>query len=269
MIKKCTKCLKEKPIEMFGNSSFSKDGKRGSCKNCRSTESKLYRENPENKERINTYAKAYRKKNKKKIKECNKLYRRKNKDKIKERWKEYSENNKEKILEKGKKHHEKNKEKINKKKREKYQKNPYKKREKNKKWYENNKKEINKKRTEKRKARYHKDISYKLNMLISNNIRSCLRGGKNGRHWEDLVGYTLKELMNHLKSLWEPWMNWDNYGNPNGDHTNCWHIDHVIPQSLFKFDSYEDEEFKLCWCLNNLQPKEGKANISKQNKYIG
>ena len=54
-------------------------------------------------------------------------------------------------------------------------------------------------------------------------------------------------------------MNWDNYGE--------WHIDHIKPISSFIFESSEDEEFKRCWSLDNLQPMWGIENIKKGNKF--
>ena len=98
-----------------------------------------------------------------------------------------------------------------------------------------------------------------LNSIISNQIRDALKGKKAGRHWESLVDYTLQDLMAHLESLFEPWMNWENYGK--------WHIDHKRPKSWFKYKDAEDPEFKKCWSLNNLQPLEAKKNFKKNNLY--
>ena len=75
-----------------------------------------------------------------------------------------------------------------------------------------------------------------------------------------LVGYTLTELMEHLESKFQPGMTWDNYGE--------WHIDHIIPISYFDYSSYDDETFKICWDLNNLQPLWAKDNLIKSNKLI-
>ena len=55
-------------------------------------------------------------------------------------------------------------------------------------------------------------------------------------------------------------MTWDNYG-------EYWHIDHIKPQSLFNFESFEDDEFKECWALDNLQPLSAEENRKKSNKY--
>ena len=45
-----------------------------------------------------------------------------------------------------------------------------------------------------------------------------------------------------------------------------WHIDHIIPKSVFNFTKPEHEDFKRCWALKNLQPLWAEENISKFNK---
>jgi hypothetical protein len=55
-------------------------------------------------------------------------------------------------------------------------------------------------------------------------------------------------------------MTMENYG-------SYWHIDHIKPRSLFTYTSIEDEQFKKCWALSNLQPLEALENIRKGNKY--
>jgi len=91
-------------------------------------------------------------------------------------------------------------------------------------------------------------------------MRKSIKQNKLGRHWEDLVGYTLKELMNHLEKQFKSGMTWKNYG-------KVWHIDHRIPISWFDFKSYNAKEFKECWALDNLQPKLVNENLSKCNRY--
>lgn len=98
----------------------------------------------------------------------------------------------------------------------------------------------------------------RINRSISEGVRSCLRKSKAGRKWESIVGYTVNELKRHLESLFTQGMTWSNYGE--------WHIDHIIPQSFFKFESDEDVEFKMCWRLENLQPLWARENIQKGNK---
>ena len=120
---------------------------------------------------------------------------------------------------------------------------------------QNNKKKINKQQKQKRKT----NLQFRLNGIMSNAIYQALKKNKAGQHWEDLVGYTLQNLIKHLESKFEEWMTWDNYGK--------WHIDHIKPQSLFKFETTENKEFRECWKLENLQPLEAIENIKKNNNY--
>jgi len=102
-------------------------------------------------------------------------------------------------------------------------------------------------------------ISHNIRNRIGNSLKS-VNLSKNGRHWEDLVGFTIQDLKEHLKYRFLPGMNWGNYGE--------WVIDHIIPIKFFKFDSVKNIEFKYCWSLNNLQPLWKKDNIEKDDKII-
>ena len=72
------------------------------------------------------------------------------------------------------------------------------------------------------------------------------------------MDYTPNELIEHLERQFIDGINWENYGE--------WDIDHIRPISSFIFKSSEDEEFKKCWSLENLQPMWGIDNIKKGNK---
>ena len=98
-------------------------------------------------------------------------------------------------------------------------------------------------------------IEYKINDAISSSIYDALKENKAGRHWEYLVGYTLHDLMKHLKKQFKPGMTWSNYGE--------WHVDHVVPRSAFNFTKYTHLDFKRCWALKNLQPLWGNDNLKK------
>lgn len=98
----------------------------------------------------------------------------------------------------------------------------------------------------------------KINILIGNLIRHSIKHGKNGCHWELLVGYTIDQLKTHLQKKFKPGMSWDNYGQ--------WHVDHIIPVSVYNFETPDDIDFKKCWALKNLQPLWAKENIIKHNK---
>jgi len=44
-----------------------------------------------------------------------------------------------------------------------------------------------------------------------------------------------------------------------------WHIDHVVPKSLFVYETPSDDEFLACWSLANLRPMWGEANLEKSD----
>lgn len=100
----------------------------------------------------------------------------------------------------------------------------------------------------------------KLNIQIGASIRKSLNGNKNGRHWEDIVGYTLDQLKRHLEKQFLPGMSWENKG------FSVWHIDHIIPISAFNFKTPECIDFKKCWSLENLRPLWAKENQKKYAK---
>lgn len=76
--------------------------------------------------------------------------------------------------------------------------------------------------------------------------------------------YTIHDLMQHLESKFEPWMNWGNHG-LYSVHRKTWQIDHIRADSDFTYVSTSDGPFKQSWALSNLQPLESLANIKKSN----
>ena len=119
--------------------------------------------------------------------------------------------------------------------------------------------EANRGRINERHRKYIlENINRRLSRAISRYIHKHIGAEKDGRHWEGIVGFTTDQLKAHIEHLFLPGMSWDNYGK--------WHIDHKHPVSAFSFQSYEDEGFKQCWALDNLQPLWARDNIQKSNK---
>lgn len=112
------------------------------------------------------------------------------------------------------------------------------------------------------KKRLKTNLKYQLNSRISTSIRISLKGNKNGRHWESLVGYTYIQLKKRLKLTMPKGYTWKNY--INGE----LQIDHIIPISFFEFSKPEDLGFKKCWELSNLRLLSKKENFKKHNKLI-
>ncbi len=205
-------------------------------------------------------------------KEYNKEYKLENRDNQLKYNKEYYENNKDDLLSKSKVYKQNNPDKV-------------------KKWQDNcklsgRKKVHDKIYYEKNKQKlYLKQIVYKRNNIvkirlnrriydkkkrknpiirIQNNISRALhrvlKEKKYYQKWEDIVGFSAKDLINHLSKQFERGMTLENYG-------TYWNIDHRIPISWFNYTSIYDEEFKRCWSLQNLQPKLNIDNIKKSDKF--
>lgn len=114
------------------------------------------------------------------------------------------------------------------------------------------------KESEWRKQRRRTDKKFALSNNMRVAIWQTIRGHKNGRKWQRLVGYSVDDLKKHLERQFQPGMSWDNYGD--------WHIDHRTPISVFNYETPEHEDFKRCWALENLQPMWAKENIIKNAK---
>lgn len=99
-----------------------------------------------------------------------------------------------------------------------------------------------------------------LDCRMSIAIRESLKKSKAGRSWETFVGYGINDLKQHLESLFTDKMTWEIFL------TGAIHIDHKIPKSWFKYQNHTDPEFKICWSLNNLQPKWAIENKRKGNR---
>lgn len=243
--KKCTKCQNTKIFECFGFDKRAKDGRQSRCRGCVAVDKALnYKNNPEK------YRSAHKKrydKNPEKFRERARIYSI-----------EHAEQYRETQRKSNKKWYIKNKEKIKKKSIEWKNLNRERCRENNRKWNRANP-ERTKERNRKSKEKLYGTPGGKLSHSISSSVYKSVSGNKKGRGWESLVGYTVEKLKKHLEKLFKPGMTWENYGQKG------WHVDHIIPVSVFNFEKPEDDDFKRCWSLKNLQPLWAKENISKNN----
>ena len=80
------------------------------------------------------------------------------------------------------------------------------------------------------------------------------------RRTQDLLGYTIEALRDHLERLFLPGMTWDNYGE--------WQIDHIRPLRLCQATAPTDRDFKQFWALTNLQPLWKEDNLRKGSKVL-
>jgi len=111
------------------------------------------------------------------------------------------------------------------------------------------------------RERRQTDIRFRLNAIMSSRMRNALKKpGKEGRHWEELVGYSIEKLERRLKRTMPDGYMWEDFLK------GRLHIDHIIPVSAFNFTSIKHIDFRRCWSLKNLRflPKE--ENLRKRDK---
>jgi len=261
--KKCKKCNVEKSLDEFVKNKSCKDGRAGTCLDCwHAYQSEYYQKN---KDRINKRISEYQKAHPEKSRERTREWRAANRDKVNAKRRKHRANHIEEFRAQAKRD---------------YWKNPEKARARQKKWRDKNKDKIAAKNKayreqypekikefkkvgrerQNRLARERRKIDpkWKLQRTISNYIYQTLKGRKLNHHWEDLVGYTLDELIRHLENQFDTDMTWANHGE--------WHIDHIVPIDAFNFITANDIDFKRCWALENLRPIWAKENESKGAK---
>ena len=129
-------------------------------------------------------------------------------------------------------------------------------------WNKDNREHVNQYKRDYERKRRAEDPKYRLGVRTRTAVWQMLkeRNVNKMNKTFDLLGYSLEEIMAHLEALFTIGMTWDNYGE--------WHVDHKIPMASFNFETTDDREFKLCWCLDNLQPLWGPENLSKGTKLL-
>lgn len=242
---------------------------RKDCKECVRSRGAAYRE--ENHSRVLESKNSYREANRSKILEYSRKYNAR--PDVKERNREYAKTERQRKM-----HAERNK---------KYQQNPQVKSKiasnKRKRYRANLEDNRQKAREymrrpevrERTRARYHRTKTPKRRLRSAIKVSIIYHLKKQGKSKNgslvQYLGYSIEDLMRHLEGLWEPWMNWDNWGLYNADtwddnnsSTWTWHIDHIKRHREFDYDSMEHPEFRKCWALSNLRPLSAKENVIRQ-----
>lgn len=215
----CSKCKLKKSLTEFNKNKNTKDCHTSNCRECIKLTKQIYYQN-----------------NKQKVLNKVKHYSEQNKNVIKLKQSEYYNINKESLNEKHKKYYDKNKDSI-KKYIENYRllnskeiKNA------NSEYRKNNKDKIKESYKKSKNKRLKNEPLFKLRESISNSIRSSFKRTKHIKNsrTQEILGCSFEEFKIYLESLWEPWMNWNNYGNPKDgiyELNKTWDIDHIIPSS--------------------------------------
>jgi len=126
-------------------------------------------------------------------------------------------------------------------------------------WVKNNPEKIRKYRLTKYQKR---DRLRDSTSAMMNHSLKRVGSSKSGSKLFEIVDYTLDDLKSHLESQFTEDMDWENYG-------SFWHVDHIRPIASFTYSSTVDEDFKICWSLDNLQPLPAIENYRKGSFYKG
>lgn len=131
-------------------------------------------------------------------------------------------------------------------------------------YYHRNKVRLNKKRTTTQKNKWHTNVDYKLQRILSIGIRTYLKRRKIlidfKPKYREYLGCSIKELKQHLESKFKEGMSWNNWA------LKGWHIDHIRPMSSFNLK--DEKEMAKCWNYINLQPLWASENLRKSNIMI-
>lgn len=110
------------------------------------------------------------------------------------------------------------------------------------------------------KCRVRRQVIKKRNRdCIGTTIRQAVNRNGESQAVLDRIGFSIAKFKEHFENLFTDGMNWDEFAKGNI------HIDHIKPQRLF--DLTNDDDWRACWSLSNLQPLWARDNIAKGGKY--
>lgn len=217
--KTCSACKEIKAITEFNKDKSTGDGLRRACRDCTKKAYKRWSSSASGKEKKKIYDKN---RNTEYIRKKNKRWRECNRDRHIQSVRRWRERNPEKTKE--------------------YEKRRASRAE----WYR-------KKRRDDLNYRVACSLRTRLNAAVKAQLKgSCI---KKGSAVENL-GCSMSEFLEHLESLFQGGMSWENYGE--------WHIDHKRPLSVFNLD--DEEQVKIACHYSNLQPLWAGDNLSKGNR---
>ena len=282
-IKKCGRCLIEKPTQEFSRNNNTKDGLDYICRVCHgdsrvppSEEERMERRVKDRLKYRNKVGGALKSELKPKPKDghkfCGKCKLEKkledfNKNKYEKsglqkicrpcnslRNKSYEERNKEKIAIRRHNHRKNNPEKMQLQRLNRIDKII----ETGKAYYKNNKRKILDRVNAYEQKRVKNDPCYAILKLLRSRLHTALKGKDKKQRTMELAGCDLEFLKKHLEGLFQDGMTWENRGR------GGWHIDHIMPCSSFDFNKLEDQQ--KCFHYSNLQPLWEEENMKKSDK---
>lgn len=128
----------------------------------------------------------------------------------------------------------------------------------NRRYYEENSEKIKEASKKSLYRRIESDHGFKILQRLRKRMYEAVKGSVKSARTIELIGCSVEELKKHLENQFQDGMSWENYGE--------WHVDHIIPCSLFDFTKPEDQ--RACFHYTNLQPLWAIDNIRKSNKLL-
>jgi len=98
------------------------------------------------------------------------------------------------------------------------------------------------------RKRWREDPQHKLGLILRNRINKALSSKAKAGSAVRYLGCSIKELREHLESLFSEGMTWDNWGVGDG----TWQIDHISPVGMF--DLTDPEQLAVVCHWSNLMP---------------
>jgi hypothetical protein len=120
----------------------------------------------------------------------------------------------------------------------------------------NNREQIQKRQNIQHSERSKTDMNYRLRTNLSKRLQQALKAKKT-IYTLDLLSCDINSFKSWLEHNFYDDISWENYGKE-------WHMDHVIPCSLF--DLTDIIQQKICFHWSNIQPLHAQKNLEKNNK---
>ncbi len=106
------------------------------------------------------------------------------------------------------------------------------------------------------KKRREIDINYSISISCRNRLTKFISKTNRQSSTNELLSCDINFLKEWFQYRFDTNMTFDNYG-------SYWHIDHVLPCSIFELSN--NEELNICFHWTNLQPMEALQNNIKKN----
>ena len=111
------------------------------------------------------------------------------------------------------------------------------------------------------KHKYKTDKKFSLTNKARSMVNHCLKKNRDSQNLKNLFGFTIKDLIKHLKKTIPEGCTWQDYLE------GRLQIDHIIPIYVFNYKRPEDIDFKRCWSLENLRLLPKRENMFKGKKF--